>query len=256
MRDIRAEIENINEIVSLPTVLTEIVHELGKEETTTKTLTNLIETDPVLTASILRAVNSPFYGLRWRVTNVGNAIGLLGLEETGKLVLAFFLKQRLFSLTSGQQAYLELLWNHSINTAHIAHLIAREYHFASVGKEFTASLLHDMGKIVLAEYFPTELDTTRRMVRELEQTDIQAEYQIVATTHTEIGGLLGEKWQLPIDYLEVMRLHHTPEQAEVEPELTSLVRFADLLSELWGSGVGEQPQSTLFYGDESYALLS
>jgi len=256
MRDIRAEIENINEIFSPPTVLTEIMDQLGKEDSTIQNVTNLIEVDPVLTAGILRAVNSPFYGLRWRVTSVANAIGLLGLTETSKLLLAFFLKQKLFTLTSVQREYLEKLWNHSINTAYIAHLIAQEYLIPNAGKEFTASLLHDMGKIVLVEYFPTELDTTRRMVKELEQTDTQAESQVLAIAHTEIGGLLAEKWKLPADYVEVMKLHHTPDQAERNPELTSLVRFADLVSELWGLGIGEQPETTLFENDESFALLS
>jgi len=256
MRDIRAEIENINEIVSLPTVLTEIMNELGKEDSTTRTVTSLIETDPVLTTNILRAVNSPFYGLRWRVNNVANAIGLLGLAETSKLLLAFFLKQKLFTLSSTQRVYLEQLWNHSINTAYIAHLIAREYNIPTGGKEFTASLLHDMGKIVLVEHFPTELEMTRRMIKELDQNDVQAETQVLAIAHTEIGGLLAEKWKLPLDYVEVLRFHHAPEQAELNPELTTLVRFADLLAELWGQGIEEQSLSTLFDGDESFSMLS
>jgi putative nucleotidyltransferase with HDIG domain len=256
MRDIRVEIENINDIVALPTVVTEIMNELGKEDSTIRTVTGLIESDPALTANILRAVNSPFYGLRWRVNNVSNAIGLLGLGETSKLLLAFFMKQKLFTLTSTQRDYLEQLWNHSINTAYIARLIVQEYNIPTSGKEFTASLLHDMGKIVLVEYFPTELPMTRRMVKELDQSDVQAESQILAIAHTEIGGLLAEKWKLPLDYVEVMRQHHNVELAVLNPELTSLVRFADLLAELWGQGIDEQATSTLFDEDQSFALLS
>ena len=256
MRDIRTEIDKINEIVSLPTVLAEIMGEIGKTEATSNKITSLIETDPALTGSILRAVNSPFYGLRWRVNSVSSAIALLGLTETGRLLTAFYMKQRLFSLNTDQHSYLELLWKHSVSTAAIARLIVKEYGILTGGKEFTAALLHDMGKIVLVQYFPKELVTIGRMIRELEQQDINAEDQIVAISHTEIGGLLAAKWRLPLDYVEVMRLHHAPQRAELNPELVAVVRFADLLAERWGFGIGEQPEATLFDGDQSYSLLA
>lgn len=256
MRDIRTEIEKINEIVSLPTVLAEIMGELGKTEATSNKITSLIETDPALTGSILRAVNSPFYGLRWRVNSVSSAIALLGLTETGRLLTAFYMKQRLFSLNADQHSYLEMLWKHSVSTAAIARLVVKEYGILTGGKEFTAALMHDMGKIVLVQYFPKELVMINRMIRELEQQDISAEDQAVAISHPEIGGLLAEKWRLPLDYVEVMRLHHTPHLAELNPELTSVVRFSDLLAEQWGFGIGEQPPATLFEGDQSFTLLS
>jgi HD-like signal output (HDOD) protein len=230
--------------------------ELGKTEATSNKITSLIETDPALTGSVLRAVNSPFYGLRWRVNSVSSAIALLGLTETGRLLTAFYMKQRLFSLNSEQQSYLEQLWKHSVSTAAIARLIVKEYGILTGGKEFTAALMHDMGKIVLVQYFPKELVTIGRMVRELEQNDIDAENQIVAIPHTEIGGLLGEKWRLPLDYVEVMRLHHNPQAAELNPELVSVVRFADLLAEQWDLGIGEHPGNISFEGDESFTLLS
>ena len=138
----------------------------------------------------------------------------------------------------------------------MARLIVKEYGILTGGKEFTVALLHHMGKIVLVQYFPKELVTIGRMIRELERQDINAEDQIVAISHTEIGGLLAAKWRLPLDYVEVMRLHHAPQRAELNPELVSVVRFADLLAERWGFGIGEQPEATLFEGDQSFSLLA
>jgi HD-like signal output (HDOD) protein len=256
MRDIRTEIENINEIVSLPTVLAEIMGELDKGDGATNKIIRIVETDPVLTGNILRAVNSPFYGLRWRVNSVSSAIALLGLAETSRLLVAFYIKQRLFALNSGQRSVLEQLWKHSVNTAAIARLVTKEFGILTGGKEFTAGLMHDMGKIVLVQYFPTELETVTRMVRELELNDVQVENQIIAISHDEIGGLLGERWRLPLEFVEVMRLHHTPAQAVLNPELTTVVRFADLLAEHWMCGIGENPPGNLFDNDESFGLLS
>ncbi|MCX6135380.1 MAG: HDOD domain-containing protein [Ignavibacteriales bacterium] len=256
MRDIRSEIEKINEIVSLPTVLAEIMGELDKGDGASNKIIKLIETDPVLTGNVLRAVNSPFYGLRWRVNSVPSAIALLGLAETSRILVAVYIKQKLFAMNSGQRTVLEALWKHSINTAAIARLITKEYGILTGGKEFTAGLMHDMGKIVLIQYFPTELETITRMVRELELNDVQVENQIVAISHDEIGGVLGERWRLPHEFVEVMRFHHTPSKATINPELTTVVRFADLLAEHWMCGIGENPPDTLFDNDESFSLLA
>lgn len=256
MRDIRTEVENINEIISMPTVLAELMSELNKSESATYKIVRLVETDPALTGNVLRVVNSPFYGLRWRVNSVSSAIALLGIAETSRLLLAFYMKQRLLSLNQKQQGFLDLLWKHSVNTAAAARLIVKEFGILAGGKEFTAGLLHDMGKIVLVQYFPDELAMINRMVKELEIEDVQAESQVVAVSHTEIGGMLADRWRLPLEFGEVMRLHHTPSQASLNPELTSVIRFADLLAESWGNGIGEQPDQMLFENDESFALLA
>lgn len=230
--------------------------ELDKGDGASNKIIKLIETDPVLTGNVLRAVNSPFYGLRWRVNSVPSAIALLGLAETSRILVAVYIKQKLFAMNSGQRTVLEALWKHSINTAAIARLITKEYGILTGGKEFTAGLMHDMGKIVLIQYFPTELETITRMVRELELNDVQVENQIVAISHDEIGGVLGERWRLPHEFVEVMRFHHTPSKATINPELTTVVRFADLLAEHWMCGIGENPPDTLFDNDESFSLLA
>jgi HD-like signal output (HDOD) protein len=256
MRDIRSEIEKINEIVTLPTVLAEVMGELERGDGATNKVIRLVETDPVLTGNVLRAVNSPFYGLRWRVNSVSSAIALLGLGETSRLLVAFFIKQRLFAMNVGQRSVLDLLWKHSVNTAAIARLITKEFGILTGGKEFTAGLMHDMGKIVLVQYFPAELESITRMVKELEINDVQVENQIVAISHDDIGGMLGERWRLPHDFIEVMKLHHNPAKATLNPELTTVVRFADLLAEHWMCGIGENRPEHLFDNDESFGLLA
>lgn len=256
MRDIRSEIDKINEIVSMPTILAELMSELNKGDAATYKIVRLVETDPALTGNILRVVNSPYYGLRWRVNSVSSAIALLGISETSRLLIAFYMKQRMLALNEGQSGYLDLLWKHSVNTATVARLIVKEFGILTGGKEFTAGLLHDMGKIVLVQYFPNELNMVNRMVKELDLDDVQAENQVVAISHTDIGGLLADKWRLPLEFSEVMRLHHAPALAELNPELTTVIRFADLLAESWGNGVGEKGVEALFEGDESFELLA
>ncbi len=255
MRDIRTEIDRINEIVPFPTVVAQIMSELLKDETATDRIVQLIETDAVLTARILRAANSPYYGLRWEVNSISRAVVLLGFEEVSRLILIYQMKQRVFALSPEQREYLDRLWKHSVATAAVARMLALYVGFHGEGKEFTAGLLHDMGKIVLVQYFADSLTVIQRMILELDARDVEAEMQTVAITHAEIGGQLGERWGLPPVYVDIMRYHHQPSQATLSRPLTALTRVADLLCERWGSGIGEQKLNFDLGADESWHQL-
>jgi putative nucleotidyltransferase with HDIG domain len=255
MRDIRTEINRINEVVSFPTIVAEILDAISDEKVTTIKVTRLIESDPALTTKILRVANSPFYGLRGNVKNISSAITMLGLDETGRLLLTYHMKARLISLSAQQNFHLEALWKHSITTATLARLTATKFKLQTDGKEYTAGLLHDMGKLVLIQYFPDTIPVVEQLIRTMSLNDVAAETQTVAVSHTEIGSQLGEKWRLPSEYVEVMRCHHEPHTAAYNPLLTSLVRFSDLLTEQWGYGVGEQPDGFTIAGNECLRIL-
>ncbi len=255
MRDIRSEIDEINEIVPFPAVITEILSALSNDDISTVKITHLIESDAALTANILRAANAPYYGIRGYVKNVNSAIALVGLEETSRLLLAYHMKQRLIFLNMQQWGDLEALWKHSISTATLSRVIASHFKLKTGDKEFTAGLLHDMGKLVLIQYFPDSLSVTHQMIKELSMRDVEAERQTLAISHTEIGGHLGTKWALPPEFVEVMQCHHDAGEATIDPTLTAVVRFADLLCEQWGHGIGEQPQGFLIEDDACWKIL-
>ena len=256
MRDIRSEIDQINEIVPFPAVIAEILSVLRSDDIATAKLTRLIESDPALTTGILRAANAPYYAIRGYVKNVNNAIALVGLDETSRLLLTYHMKQRLIFLNMQQWGSLESLWKHSVSTAALSRVIASHFKLKTGEKEFTAGLLHDMGKLVLIQYFPDSLSAIEQMVKELAMHDIEAERQTLAISHSEIGGQLGEKWSLPREYVEVMEYHHDVDMATTDPLLTAVVRFADLLCEQWGHGVGEQRPGFAIEDDACWKVLT
>jgi len=255
MKDIRQEIERVNEIVTLPTILTEIMKELGKEEVVTNKITRMVETDAALTSSILRVANSAFYGLRQKVESVGNAITFLGHTEISRILITFFMKQQLRKLDPRQESALERLWKHSINTSAIASLVCKEYSIALGGEEYTAGLLHDMGKIIIIQQFVAEGEVIFKSLKESGRTDIDVEREVIGISHDEIGGLLGERWNLPAALVEVMRFHHSTNSALQFADLAAVVRFADLLAESWGYGVGEGKDLSRGSTDESFVYL-
>ena len=242
-RDVRTEIQRINEVVSFPPVVAEILQAMSDADVTMAKVTTIIESDTALTAKILRVANSPFYGLRRDVANIAQALRMLGLDEIGHLLLTCQMKSRLMSLDSRQRTHLERLWRHSVAVAAISRLLASLYRIPTEGKEYTAGLLHDMGKLVLIQYFPEQVLSIEEMIIRESVSDIEAEQRIASISHTEIGRLIGEKWRLPKEYLDVMQFHHRPGLSTNHALLCAVVRCADLFSEQWGFGIGEQTEA-------------
>jgi HD-like signal output (HDOD) protein len=256
MRDIRSEIDTINDIVPFPAVVAQIMTELLKGESATHQIARIIETDAALTALILRASNSAYYGFRGEITAISRAVVVLGFEEISRLVLVYQMKQRVFALNASQSEYLEKLWVHSVSTAAIARLIVGYLKYKTDGSEFTGGLLHDMGKIVLVQYFPDALALSQQMMDDLMLNDVDAEMQALASTHAEIGGLLGEKWNLPGAFIDVMRYHHNIAESNTDRVLIAVVRLADVLSERWGSGIKEEVSADpSLEDDECWGIL-
>jgi putative nucleotidyltransferase with HDIG domain len=242
VRDIRAEIQRINEVVSFPPVVAEILQAMSDQNVTTTKVITLIESDQGLTAKILRVANSPFYGLRSDVTNIAQALRMLGLDEIGHLLLTCQMKSRLMSLNTRQQLRLETLWKHSVAAASVSRLLANRFRLPTDGKEYTAGLLHDMGKLVLIQYFPDQYAAIESLITTASKKDIDAELELISITHTEIGKQIGEKWRLPKEYLDVMLYHHRPASSSNHSLLTAVVRLADLFCEQWGFGIAEQAE--------------
>jgi HD-like signal output (HDOD) protein len=255
MRDIRDEIKNINDIVPIPATVSRIMSKSLGGESATESLIKLIESDGVLTSLILRSVNSAFYGFRSGVSTISHAVMLLGSTEINRLVLMYDMKQRLFALNNEQRDYLNRLWIHGISTATASRVIANHIGFSTQGEEFTAGLLHDMGKVVLVQHYSNALTKTEQMINDLGMTDIEAELQFFAIAHDEIGGILAENWNLPKILIDVMRYHHSVHLAGEHIEITAIVRLADLLCERWGVGIGEQDSAYGINDDQSWLEL-
>lgn len=255
MHDIRNEIKNINEIVPIPSTVTLILSQSIKGDMANEKLIRLIDADAVLTAMILRAANSAFYGLRSGVSTISHAVMLLGHSEISRLVLTYDLKQRVFSLNKDQRDYLNRLWLHSIATATTSRIIAKQIALPTIGEEFTIGLLHDMGKIVLAQHFSHSLSKTVQIIDDLAMGDIEAELQIFAISHDEIGGILAENWNLPPVIINVMRHHHNVERAGEYRNIAAVVRTADLLTERWGLGIGERSEEISIPEDPCWSTL-
>jgi len=193
-----------------------------------------LEHDPALAASVLRLVNSSYFGLNGRVTSLQHAIAYLGRRSLRLTVLSFGLVKTLVSGAPAQfhQAY----WKRSLTMAAAARKITRLTNQRQIDAEtaFSAGLLADLGMLVMAQ-----LETTK-YVDLSEEPDhmiqlIQRENKVMGFDHRTVSQRLLTKWKLPPELIEAVANHHTylPSASALSQNLLA----ANLLAEvLWMPG--------------------
>ncbi len=196
---------------TVPEVFEELERELRSPSPSLDHIGELIERDTGLTASLLRLVNSSFFGLRRHVSGPHQAVVLLGTETVKSLVLGLELTKR-FRPPEGLAVNLHYLWRHGTHVGHFSRMLALQMGATRevADHAFIAGLLHDVGKLVLLSHLSAEYAEVLRKVREEELTLPEAEFSVLHTTHAEIGAYLLALWGLPVPVVEAVLGHHFP----------------------------------------------
>ncbi len=204
-------IGKMKKLPSLPTVYTRVVDELNSPDASLAKVAEIVAEDPVVTSKMLQMVNSSFFGLQQQIVSASDAVMFLGADRVKGLILVARVFSQFDPITIGRLG-LDELWNHSMKTGSYAQSIAKwEVRDAkTAGAAFTAGLLHDVGKLMLAGNLPEEylkvLDVSRA-----ERIPVSvAEQQAFGTTHAELGGVLMGLWGLPLELIQSVGWHHNP----------------------------------------------
>lgn len=195
-------------------------------------IAQLIETDPVLCARILRLVNSAFYAVSGAIVTVYDALVMLGLDIVKSLILS----TSVIDILGGRREGLAGLWEHSLGAAVAATALGRTLGLPRVEELSAAALMHDLGKVVLASQLADEYPAVVRHAMERRVPVRQAERALLGVSHDEIGRWLVTRWRLPAVLAEPIALHHEPRRARRHAEATAVVHVADLMVRAYGFG--------------------
>lgn len=182
---------------------------------TPKDLVEVIDKDPVLTVKILKVVNSAYYSLPRQITSVGHAVVYLGFNTIKNLALSIaaigMLPKTNEAGFDGQQYLL-----HSLATASIAKQVALKADDADPMDCFIAGLLHDFGKVVLAQFMPMEFRTALE-VSQRQGTSLHLALRTqIGVDHAVVGAMLVEKWRFAPKLIETIRYQYGPELADTD----------------------------------------
>ncbi|MHB1245933.1 MAG: HDOD domain-containing protein [Sulfuriferula sp.] len=219
-------VKTIRGLPPLPEIVADLLSTMGKDNVDIDTLAEKLARDPALVATTLRLANSSFYGMSHRVTSVRESFAILGLKSMRTLVIAASVANG-FIANHDLAGEIEKNWRHSIAVAVCSKALARQLHYDQE-LAFTAGLLHDIGILVLAIYFPIQNQAalTHRAMHDC--TLFQAEQTILGIDHAMVGQALAEYWKLPQEIQLAIGGHHAPDQAE-HCTLVALVHVADAI---------------------------
>ncbi|MBE0617166.1 MAG: HDOD domain-containing protein [Proteobacteria bacterium] len=227
----------IDTLPPMPAVAVRLLEAAQDPEVDLGQLASWLERDPAMTANLLRVCNSPFYGLRREVASIRQATSLLGLKSVVQIALTVLASRYLTPSQPGYDLASGELWTSSLAAAVAAELLAQEVRYPFPSTAYTAGLLQDVGKIVLADLVGGVLPEIRQRVAEGVSWE-EAERQVVGLPHPEVGAVLLERWGFPANLVESVRTHHTPSLARLDPNLARISHLADALTMTLGMGLG------------------
>jgi putative nucleotidyltransferase with HDIG domain len=231
------DLHQMDQFPSLPTVVTRLMTMIKDPKVSTQDLGRALREDPPLTARVLRMANSPVYGSGTRILSVPEAMMRLGMLEVQNLIMSVGLIRTLQRSNRGLDY--RAFWNHWYTVATAAEALARVTVSSGDqdGGAFTAGLLHDIGRFVLAQFYP---DAVALVTKEMTQRRLPlcaAERRVLGIDHAEMGGLLATRWGLPKPILAAISHHHEPESADATlRRLPLLVHVAERTCETFDLG--------------------
>lgn len=223
----------IRDLPTLPSVLDEVMALVEDPSSSTDQIARIISYDQVLSAKVLKMVNSPIYGFPGRIGSIHHALVLLGFNVIRGIIIST-------SVLDIMAQNMTPLWAHSIGCAMASGCIARRAGLKDPEEYSVAGLLHDLGKLVIALQLP---DLNEAIMEKAAREDIhplEAEREILGFGHDRVNAWLSEHWNLPPSLEEGLSHHHRPSLARNHPKFASVVHLADFIVHATECGPGDK----------------
>ena len=222
----QALISTIVDLPTIPHVATKVIDLLDKPDVELDEVADLILTDQVLAARVIKIVNSPFYKPAHEIKSVKRALIYLGFRHIRELAFTC----SFVDVFQGKDGVFDLktFWEHSFGVGIISKIIAQRVRYPDTEKAYLVGIVHDIGEVFLSYYARNDFEKLILAKKGQAFRMVDAEEEYFGTTHCEIGACIAQKWNFPPDYCEVISYHHMPEDATLDPTLSAIVNLADL----------------------------
>jgi len=237
---LRKRVERLEGLPTLPSVANNLISLTQSPRTSATQVGELISKDQALTSRVLKLVNSAYYGFPKQITTVNHAVVILGFSRVKNIVLA----ASVFGLKSENQPArfdAPAFWRHSLGTAVSARTLARVFGRGEAEESFVCGLLHDIGKLVLAQVSPQDYDRCLELAAERRCTIREAEMEVFDLDHAEVGSWLAERWKLPPAVQAAIRRHHSPTSSRRDRDAGYVIHAGDIMARALQIGSGGDP---------------
>ncbi|MCW9023830.1 MAG: HDOD domain-containing protein [Gammaproteobacteria bacterium] len=217
--------KEIQQLPSLSVIVTHLLTQLQRDDVAMAELMEEASHDQALAARILHIANSPFYGLSAHIGSLKDAGTMLGIHTLYNIVTAAGIIGH-FPPAEDQNFDRHSFWQHVIGTGICARVLA---HHAGMDQElaFTAGLLHDIGKVVMAVYFEEDFARVLAYRDEHDCLIREAEQAVLGFDHTLVGAQVAQSWKLPKPVVDAIKSHHSLPATSLP--LAELIHLSDIL---------------------------
>ncbi len=233
--------ESLIESISIPPrpeALMVVSRESKSEYPDIDKVSKAISEDVALAALVLQIINAPAFKMSQAVTNIKQAVNLLGFQRVERIVTVAALK-------SGVSRNLNLnrFWDSATEIATLCSLLTRKLSGVSTDDAYTLGLFHDAGIPLMMQAFDDYKQTLRAMDTTTLYPITKLEEEKYQTSHTKVGYLLLKKWYLPKHIAKALYFHHydfselvgTGQMDDESLSLLAILRMAEDISDTYRS---------------------
>jgi HD-like signal output (HDOD) protein len=190
METARQMVAKIDDLPTIPVVATQVLQLLDDPDVNVDKVADLMLTDLVMTARVMKMVNSPIYRASQEITSLKRALVYLGIRHikeialTSSFISAFEDKGGVIDIST--------FWAHSFGVGMVSKIIAEKIRYPDIEKAYLAGIVHDIGEVVLSYYQAESFSKILTIIKERPVRLIDMELEEFGTTHNEIGYCIAE----------------------------------------------------------------
>ncbi|MDR0827295.1 MAG: HDOD domain-containing protein [Desulfovibrio sp.] len=227
-------LETSHRMGTLPLIFHRLIEMINKPVVNSEELAKIISTDPAMTAKLLKLVNSPFFGLAYKIDTISRAVIIVGTKQLVMLSLGATVVSA-FKGLSASHVNVQAYWLHSISCAAACRLLCGVNNVKSPEGFFVAGLLHDIARLLIYTQLPSH---AQYILSESSSRGVPMhaiEREALGYTHEELGAELLSVWNCSADLVQRVFKHHQvlPENCSVEDVI---LPAANMISQALGYG--------------------
>ena len=236
---LRLIVNRTTDLTPLKSVATKAIQLAEDERSAAMDLATVISSDQALTSKLLKLSNSAYYGYARRISNVREAVILLGMRTVRSVAFSSAIIDA-FNVPELERGGFDqdLFWAHSVAVGLVAELIARETRITRPEDAFTAGVLHDVGKLAMMLAEPKMFGEVVDLVNHEGMKYRESELAVFEIGHEHVGARLAQRWKFPESLVSAIRDHHPPKGVHAISSVADLVAAADLACNREGLACG------------------